>query len=148
MANTGNNNLGNLKNPNDLSKFQSFSTREEGIIASAEQVERLYKGKHKNHQGIKINTVKGIIDVWRPKEDRRGDKDISQENYISIVAKALDVGSTDKLDLSNTKKGRDNMAKLLQAIFKVEGNPAELAEILPLLLNNKASGFAENDPFK
>ena len=122
------NNLGNLKKA-DLSGFQEFKTRDEGIIAANNLVTRIATGKHANHIGKNINTVKGIIDIWRPELDQRGLGDILQKDYIKLVSDALGVEPTAEVDFSN----KENMATFLESLFRVEGNPASKTEILSVL---------------
>ena len=122
------NNLGNLKKP-DLSGFQEFKTRDEGIIAANNLVTRIATGKHANHIGKNINTVKGIIDIWRPESDQRGPGDILQKDYIKLVSDALGVDPTAEIDFSN----KDTMATFLESLFRVEGNTASKSEIFSVL---------------
>lgn len=113
------NNPLNLKKP-DNSGFQEYETIEQGIQGAANQLMRYYEGK--GVAQTPRRTVKDIIDLWRPASDRRGEKDISQEDYINTVASALGVSPASPIDL--TKK--ETMAKLILAMSQVEGGANSL----------------------
>jgi hypothetical protein len=113
------NNPLNLKKP-DASGFQEYETIEQGIQGAANQLMRYYEGK--GVAKTPRRTVKDIIDLWRPASDRRGEKDISQEDYINTVSSALGVSPASPIDL--TKK--ETMAKLILAMSQVEGGAGSL----------------------
>ena len=137
------NNLGNIKDINDLKKFKSYPSRAAGIIDAANLATRIATGKHKNHIGKIIDNVKGIIDIWRPEKDWRGLGDITQEDYINKVSTDLGVNSTDKIDLSN----KEVMATFLKAVFDVEGKKPEatIEEILDALSAKKVQREVNNE---
>jgi hypothetical protein len=107
------NNVGNLKDAK-TGEIRTFNTPEEGVAAVKAQLTR-YMEKGSPINGEKITNIKGIIDNWRPASDRRGNKDVSQDNYYKTVSSILGVGITDPIKPTETTLNR-----LVEAIAKVE----------------------------
>jgi hypothetical protein len=109
------NNPLNLKDAS-TGDFRSFKGLEEAVPAYEAQLLRYASGAT---DGKKRTTIKDIVDLWRPASDRRGEADISQENYYSRVAEYMEKSPRTPLDLNN----KDVMAKLITAMSQVEGTP-------------------------
>lgn len=143
--NNTNNNMFNMKTTDDKG-MKTYDDRIESILDVRDYLLRLSTGKHKNHEGKNINTIKGIIDVYRPTDDpellANPDQFITQKNYINTVAKAAGVSPVEPLDLTQTEP----MASILAELSKVEKG-AELAaqkdEILKALGQERIPGISE-----
>ena len=106
-------NSANLKD-HKTGKFLTGSQSD--LDAAAKRQIGLYMSGTSDAAGRKVvDTVKGIVDLWRPASDRRGSKDISQEAYIASVSKTLGQSPTTKL--ANTP---ENIDKIFKALSKVE----------------------------
>tara|TARA_R110000868_G_scaffold343794_2_gene604754 strand:+ start:3601 stop:4764 length:1164 start_codon:yes stop_codon:yes gene_type:complete len=125
---TANNPL-NLKTK-DVTGFREFTTVGEGIKAAVAQLQRYFAGEG-IAKGKDIKSVQDVIGMWRPKSDRRGEKDISQKDYEKVVADTIGVSPTDTLDINN----KETLSKLIHGISKVEGNEVDLDTILKALGN-------------
>jgi hypothetical protein len=113
LENIPKNNIGNLKDVK-TGEIRTFATPEEGVAAVKSQLSR-YMTKGSPITGEKVTSIKGVIDNWRPTSDRRGNKDISQENYYKIVSDILGVGINDPIEPTDL-----TLNKLTEAIAKVE----------------------------
>lgn len=117
----------------DGKTLQKFASLDDGIKATYGQIMRYYTGQGVAN-GVPRQTVKDIIDLWRPEVSRRGATDISQNDYVSFVAKNVGVGPREKLDLSDPVL----TAKLLSAMATVEGNPIAYERVFESLPNKRA----------
>ena len=128
---TINNNPLNIMKPDgsDIVQYKSF---DEGIKATYGQLMRYYTGQ--GVAGSPRQTVTDIIGLWRPESARRGASDISQQDYVSFVAKNIGVTARQRLDLSDPVI----MAKLISAMATVEGNPVSYERVFNSLPNRKA----------
>ena len=112
------NNPANLKTA-DGKSFRSFTTLNEAHKAYAEQLVRYFQGTGVA-EGRKAKTIRDVVNLWRPASDRRGAKDISQENYVKIVSET--VGYDADTPLNVMTKDPKVIAKMIQAITRVEGS--------------------------
>ena len=142
--NNTDNNMFNMKTTDDKS-IKTYNSKEESIKDVRDYLLRLATGTHKNHEGKNINTIKGIIDVYRPADDpellANPDQFISQENYINTVAKAAGVSPVEPLDLTQTEP----MASILAELSRVEKGALALQkdEILKALGQENIPGVSE-----
>lgn len=130
-----NNNPGNLKDTKG--NFRTFSSIEDGIEAGENQILRyLTLGSPINGQPVR--TIKDVIDNWRPASDRRGEKDISQEEYYKEVSKLSGV----PLDTPIVPT-KENISKIFKAISRIEGG--YLSSYEERLSNNKDYGYGKRE---
>jgi hypothetical protein len=84
------NNPGGLRVPGST-RFQSFSSPQEGIAAQESLLRRRYFGRG-------LNTVSSIVETYAPRQSRGGDNTDEQvNNYIAYVSRRLGVNPQDSL---------------------------------------------------
>lgn len=81
-------NYGNIREPNQTTGFQSFSSPQEGI-ASIDKNLQAYGSQHG------INTLAGVISRWSPPNEN------DTPNLIKNAAQRLGIGPDDPIDLNN-----------------------------------------------
>lgn len=122
-VNSSSNNPLNLKGVDGA--FRKFNSIEEGIQATENQLMRYYNGLGVAN-GIKRQSIKDIIDLWRPASDFRGGKDIKQEDYhrqVLEIYNAIVPGTTNKVASVTEKlnlRDKEVMAGLISAMAKIE----------------------------
>jgi hypothetical protein len=137
----------NRNNPLNLKdattgKFREFNSLEDAVVAYETQLIRYGEGKT---DGIKRNTIKSIIDLWRPSSDRRGESDISQQNYYNAVSEFMQLTPNTPLDLND----KETMAKLISAIAQIEtGTPLNPLRVSSFLKNTGKKGAKLSDIFE
>ena len=137
----------NRNNPLNLKdattgKFREFNSLEEAVIAYESQFKRYAEGKT---DGVKRNTIKSIIDLWRPSSDRRGESDISQQNYYNAVSEAMQLTPNTPLDLND----KETMAKLISAMAQIEtGQSLNPLRVSSFLKNTGRQGAKLSDIFE
>lgn len=95
--------------------FRSFNSLEDAVGAYENQLLSYYEGKGVAG-GKPRNTIKGVVDLWRPASDRRGETDISQENYYNFLSDWMAKSPTTQLDLTD----KETLAKLITGMAKIE----------------------------
>jgi hypothetical protein len=137
----------NRNNPLNLKdattgKFREFNSLEDAVVAYETQFRRYAEGKT---DGIKRTTIKSIIDLWRPSSDRRGDSDISQQNYYNAVSEFMQLTPNTPLDLND----KETMANLISAMAQIEtGKPLNPLRVSSFLKNTGKKGAKLSDIFE
>jgi hypothetical protein len=129
---TSGNNYGNLKTA-DAKHFRSFDNKKDATMAYVKQIFRYVTGQGPA-QGKPAKNIEDIIAFWRPPSDRRGSKDISQKDYVDIVAKAAGIKPKDLLKVETLTP--EIYAGILHGISIVENgrnNATSKEEILRYL---------------
>jgi hypothetical protein len=98
-------------------EFRSFNSLEDAVGAYESQLLSYATGKGVAG-GKPRNTIKSIIDLWRPASDYRGETDITQQQYYDAVSNYLAKSPNTVLDLND----KETMAKLIAGMAKVESN--------------------------
>jgi len=139
---TTKNNPLNLKDAT-TGKFREFKSLEDAVGAYENQLKRYAEGKT---DGVKRTTIRSIIDLWRPSSDRRGESDISQQNYYNAVSESMELTPNTPLDLND----KETMAKLISAMARIEtGKDLNIARVSSFLKSTgKKSGAKISDAFE
>ncbi|UAN54691.1 hypothetical protein KGP26_29980 (plasmid) [Serratia sp. JSRIV002] len=125
-----NNNFGNLQfvgqegaeleapNAKGEQRFAKFDSPEEGFRALANQLSSYAEGTSKAVGYQKLDTVRGIITKFAPKDEN------DTEGYIKQLSKTLGVRESDRLDLANA----DVMTKVMRQVATIEGGAPQVSD--------------------